>query len=64
MNVQDYIPTPVPPTSDGGFADWTDPLLGFPLLALIVLFAAILLVIGIAIVAARNRPRPPIEQSP
>lgn len=64
MNVQDYIPTPVPPTPDGGVADWTDPLLGFPLMALIILVAAIVLVIAIAFAAARNRPRPPIETSP
>lgn len=64
MNVQDYIPTPVPPAPEGTFADWAGPLLGFPLVAVIVLLAAIVLVLAIAIAASKNRPRPPIETTP
>lgn len=64
MNVQEYIPTPVPPAPEGTFADWTDPFLGFPILAILVLLAAIVLVVAIAIAASYNRPRPPIETTP
>ena len=69
MNIQDYVPRPSVPQPNVHVSDWTDPVLGMPVLAILAVVFALMVVLAYAIYSSRVRrrdigPRPPIEMTP
>lgn len=71
MNIQDYVPKPPVPQPNVNVSDWTDPVLGMPVLAILAIVFALMVVLAYAIYASRvranarnDRGGPPIEVTP